>query len=112
MSCFPGRRIASENGLRVGGWIEKQARFGEQGEVPIGASHWTETEPSHDKQFFWRFKNEDGEKPSARHRGGSGRFGRCTGGRSSRQGQAGPVREDLLALRCWLLLHAGHGYLH
>ena len=35
-----------------------------------------------------------------------------TGSRSSRQGQSGRVREDLLPVRCRFLLHPGHRHLH
>src|SRR3974390_2146282 len=40
---------------------------------------------------------QDGKKPSPWQRGGSRRVDGSSGGRSSRQGQAGPVREGLLA---------------
>ena len=34
------------------------------------------------------------------------------GSRSSRQGQAGRVREDLQPVRCGILLHPRHGHVH
>src|ERR1017187_5335079 len=75
----------------------------------IGACRTADTEPSHDKQRL-EVQDEDGEKPTPGHRGGS----RCddwgAGRRSSRKGQAGPVREDLQSVWCRVLLHPGHRY--
>ena len=47
-----------------------------------------------------------------RIRGGSRRDVGSTGCRSSRQGQAGRVREGLLPVRRWVLLHPRHRHLH
>src|SRR5450631_1616288 len=73
----------------------------------IGACRTADTEPSHDKQRL-EVQDEDGEKPTPRHRSES----RCdrwgAGRRSSRKGQAGPVREDLQSVWCGVLLHPGH----
>src|SRR5674476_340939 len=65
------------------------------------------------KRMPWRrqvWHSGIGEKPSPWCRSGS----RCddwgAGRRSCRQGQAGPVREDLQSVWCRVLLHPGHRY--
>src|SRR5690606_27146089 len=114
--CFPGRRIASEERPLVMQRVKRLDREVNRVEESKGKFHrccrtGRKRNPLTINSLL-EVQYEDGEKPSARHCGGSRRDGRCAGGRSSRQGQAGPVREDLLALWCWLLLYAGHGYLH
>src|SRR6185437_11492176 len=58
----------------------------------------------------WRFTNEDGQKPSSRLGGRSRCRGWGTGGRSSRKGQAGRIREGLQPVRCRLLVRSGDGH--
>src|SRR6185437_15284299 len=83
--------------LRAGGFTERETFFrkaGSTGKFHRCRSHWADTDPSQEKQYL-EVQDEDGEKPSPGHRSGS----RCddwgAGCRSSRKGQAGPVREDL-----------------
>src|ERR1700736_6495307 len=62
-----------------------------------GAVHPAETGPFHRANFGGH--DEDGEKPSPRRRGGSGRGCGGAGSRSSRQGPTGRIREDLPSVR-------------
>src|SRR5262249_61344081 len=82
---------------------------GLKGAFHWGAAHPAETEPSHEEQLGG--SNEDGEKSSPRLRGRTCRDFGGAGGRSSRHGETGPVREDLLPLPRGLLLPSGHGSL-
>src|SRR5215211_5253803 len=85
---------------RSSGWFR-----GDQGTFQLGVSAPVKTEPSH---YNFGGHDEDGEKPSPRFRGGHRRCCRGTGCRSSRQGQAGRIREGLQYLRGWVLLHPRH----
>src|SRR5262245_31196527 len=76
---------------------ESERTRGLKGTFHWGAHNPAETEPSHEEQLGG--SNEDGEKSSPRLRGRTCRDFGDAGCRSSRQGQAGPIREDLLPVR-------------
>src|SRR5262245_11293758 len=76
---------------------ESERTRGLKGTFHWGAHNPAETEPSHEEQLGG--SNEDGEQSSPRLRGRTCRSFGDAGCRSSRQGQAGPIREDLLPVR-------------
>src|SRR5690349_7378738 len=98
-SCWVARGSLREIYAMNGGRPETPVR-----KLPFGyCPEWKW--PSHAEQpGGW---NEDGERSSSRLRGRTSRSFGDTGCRSSRQGQAGRIREDLLPLRRGLLLRPG-----
>src|SRR5580704_661490 len=84
---------------------EKTGWFGDQRGLSRGVCHPTErTLPRQQLEV----QNEDGEKPPPRIRSGFSCGDSRSGSRSSRQGQAGRIREGLQSLRGRILLYARH----
>ena len=92
------------------GSFRSQAVTGTEGDLPgVRSTRRRRNPPTNDNL---EVQNEDGEKSSPRFRGRYGRDRRGAGRRSSRQGQAGPVREDLHALWRRVLLHPRFRHLY
>ena len=93
-----------------GACFRSRAVTGTEGDLPgVRSTRRRRNPPTNDNL---EVQNEDGEKSSPRLRSGCGCGCRGAGRRSSRQGQAGPVREDLHALWRRVLLHPRLRHLH